>query len=219
MPLSGCSTSGEWSTGRSESSSRWACASWLSSIRTASPWSSPRRSPTRPDPVGASHGVRRARAAGSAPLSTRLSRGLGSRRQTHQTICREKVTVSPTFEAEITPGIVDTTGRRPRPPRGAGQGSSRLGIYDVVFWHDCYVLMALVADKTTHVRLGPMVTNPSRGTRPSSPAPWRRCRTPRMAACSWASGSAPVWNRWASPTAGQRRRGARRSTRSRALAW
>ena len=69
------------------------------------------------------------------------------------------MTVSLTFEAEITPGM--STRRVVDLARLAERaGFDRLGISDVVFWHDCYVLMALVADKTTHVRLGPMVTNP-----------------------------------------------------------
>jgi 5,10-methylenetetrahydromethanopterin reductase len=63
------------------------------------------------------------------------------------------------FEAEITPGmstreVVDLA-------RIAEEaGFDRLGISDVIFWHDCYVLMALVSQRTDRIMLGPMVTNP-----------------------------------------------------------
>ena len=63
------------------------------------------------------------------------------------------------FEAEITPGmstreVVDLA-------RIAEEaGFDRLGISDVVFWHDCYVLMALISQRTERIMLGPMVTNP-----------------------------------------------------------
>lgn len=39
-------------------------------------------------------------------------------------------------------------------------GFDRLGISDVVFWPDCFVLLGLVARETTRIQLGPMVTNP-----------------------------------------------------------
>jgi hypothetical protein len=39
-------------------------------------------------------------------------------------------------------------------------GFDRLGISDVVFWHDCFMLLGLVAQSTTRIELGPMVTNP-----------------------------------------------------------
>ena len=39
-------------------------------------------------------------------------------------------------------------------------GFDRLGISDVVLWHDCYVLMALCADATERLEFGPLVTNP-----------------------------------------------------------
>ncbi|MCU0259674.1 MAG: LLM class flavin-dependent oxidoreductase [Ilumatobacteraceae bacterium] len=64
-----------------------------------------------------------------------------------------------TFEAEITPGmstreVVDLA-------RLAEEvGFDRLGISDVVLWPDCYVLMALVAQATERIAIGPMVTNP-----------------------------------------------------------
>lgn len=63
------------------------------------------------------------------------------------------------FEAEITPGmstreVVDLA-------RIAEEaGFDRLGISDVIFWHDCYVLMALISQRTERIMLGPMVTNP-----------------------------------------------------------
>ncbi len=69
------------------------------------------------------------------------------------------MTLNLTFEAEITPGM--STRQVVDLARLAEEaGFDRLGISDVVFWHDCYVLMALVADKTSRVQLGPMVTNP-----------------------------------------------------------
>jgi 5,10-methylenetetrahydromethanopterin reductase len=67
--------------------------------------------------------------------------------------------VSITFEAEITPGmsareVVDLA-------RIAEQaGFDRLGISDVVFWPDVAALMALVANNTSTIAIGPMVTNP-----------------------------------------------------------
>ena len=39
-------------------------------------------------------------------------------------------------------------------------GFDRLGISDVIFWHDCYVLMGLISQHTDRIHLGPMVTNP-----------------------------------------------------------
>ncbi|CAB4884855.1 unannotated protein [freshwater metagenome] len=39
-------------------------------------------------------------------------------------------------------------------------GFDRVGISDVVFWPDCFVLLGLIARATTRVQLGPMVTNP-----------------------------------------------------------
>jgi 5,10-methylenetetrahydromethanopterin reductase len=63
------------------------------------------------------------------------------------------------FEAEITPGmsareVVDLA-------RIAEEaGFDRLGISDVVFWPDCFVLMGIVSQHTSRIHLGPMVTNP-----------------------------------------------------------
>jgi 5,10-methylenetetrahydromethanopterin reductase len=64
-----------------------------------------------------------------------------------------------TFEAEISPGmtsrqVVDLARVAER------AGFDRLGISDVVFWPDCFVLLGLVATATDRIQLGPMVTNP-----------------------------------------------------------
>ena len=63
------------------------------------------------------------------------------------------------FEAEITPGMA--------PAQVAAlateverAGFDRLGISDVILWHDCYVLMALCATATERLEFGPLVTNP-----------------------------------------------------------
>lgn len=64
------------------------------------------------------------------------------------------------IEAEISPGMsaqefVDLA-------RLVEQaGFDRLGVSDVVFWPDCFVLLGLAAQATERVHLGPMVTNPS----------------------------------------------------------
>ena len=64
-----------------------------------------------------------------------------------------------TFEAEITPGM--TTAEVVELAQLAeAVGFDRLGISDVVFWHDCFVLLGLAAQKTERIALGPMVTNP-----------------------------------------------------------
>jgi 5,10-methylenetetrahydromethanopterin reductase len=64
-----------------------------------------------------------------------------------------------TFEAEISPGmtsrqVVDLA------RRAEDAGFDRLGVSDVVFWPDCFVLLGLIATATTKIELGPMVTNP-----------------------------------------------------------
>ena len=63
------------------------------------------------------------------------------------------------FEAEITPGMA--------PAQAVAlaveverAGFDRLGISDVVLWHDCWVLMALCAEATERLEFGPLVTNP-----------------------------------------------------------
>lgn len=63
------------------------------------------------------------------------------------------------FEAEITPGmsaaeVVDLA------VVAENAGFDRLGISDVVFWPDCFVLMGLISQHTSRIALGPMVTNP-----------------------------------------------------------
>src|SRR5205823_6001820 len=64
-----------------------------------------------------------------------------------------------TFEAEISPGmttrqVVDLA------QRAEHAGFDRLGVSDVVFWPDCFVVLGLIASATTKIELGPMVTNP-----------------------------------------------------------
>jgi 5,10-methylenetetrahydromethanopterin reductase len=68
-------------------------------------------------------------------------------------------TTPATFEAEITPGM--TTREAVDLARIAEDaGFDRLGISDVVFWPDCFVLMGIISQHTTRIHLGPMVTNP-----------------------------------------------------------
>jgi 5,10-methylenetetrahydromethanopterin reductase len=64
-----------------------------------------------------------------------------------------------TFEAEISPGM---TSRQTvdLARRAEAAGFDRLGVSDVVFWPDCFVLLGLIATATTRIELGPMVTNP-----------------------------------------------------------
>jgi 5,10-methylenetetrahydromethanopterin reductase len=64
-----------------------------------------------------------------------------------------------TFEAEITPGmsvreVVDLA------RLAEDAGFDRLGISDVVFWPDCFVLMGVLSRHTSRIHMGPMVTNP-----------------------------------------------------------
>jgi 5,10-methylenetetrahydromethanopterin reductase len=64
-----------------------------------------------------------------------------------------------TFEAEISPGM--TSRQVVALARLAEEaGFDRLGISDVIFWPDCFALLALVARETTRIHMGPMVTNP-----------------------------------------------------------
>ncbi|MEN9505471.1 MAG: hypothetical protein RI958_1397 [Actinomycetota bacterium] len=64
-----------------------------------------------------------------------------------------------TFEAEISPGmrareVVELA-------RLAEQaGFDRLGVSDVILWPDCFMLLGLVAQATSRIGLGSMVTNP-----------------------------------------------------------
>jgi 5,10-methylenetetrahydromethanopterin reductase len=63
------------------------------------------------------------------------------------------------FEAEITPGM--STAEVVALSRLAEEvGFDRLGISDVIFWPDCFVLLGLIARETSRIQLGPMVTNP-----------------------------------------------------------
>ena len=65
----------------------------------------------------------------------------------------------PIFEAEITPGMSAT--QVVELARLAEQvGFDRLGISDVILWPDCFVLLGLIAQHTSRLALGPMVTNP-----------------------------------------------------------
>ena len=63
------------------------------------------------------------------------------------------------FEAEITPGMApgEVAALAAEVERA---GFDRLGISDVVLWHDCWVLMALCAGATERLEFGPLVTNP-----------------------------------------------------------
>lgn len=64
-----------------------------------------------------------------------------------------------TLEAEISPGM-STTDAVGLARRVEDVGFDRVGISDVVFWPDCFVLQALIADATDRVHIGAMVTNP-----------------------------------------------------------
>lgn len=64
-----------------------------------------------------------------------------------------------TLEGEISPGM------EPEAAVGLARrveevGFERLGISDVLFWPDCFVLQGLIAAATERVRIGSMVTNP-----------------------------------------------------------
>jgi len=64
-----------------------------------------------------------------------------------------------TVEAEITPGMpVRDVVELARMAEDAG--FDRLGVSDVVLWHDCFVLLGIVARETSRIGIGPMVTNP-----------------------------------------------------------
>ena len=64
-----------------------------------------------------------------------------------------------TLEAEISPGM-STAEAVSLACRVEEVGFDRLGISDVVFWPDCFVLQALIAEATDRVHIGAMVTNP-----------------------------------------------------------
>ena len=64
-----------------------------------------------------------------------------------------------TLEAEISPGMgpgdfVELAVRCEQ------AGFDRFGVSDVVFWPDCFVLQGLVAQATSRIHIGSMVTNP-----------------------------------------------------------
>ena len=63
------------------------------------------------------------------------------------------------LEAEISPGMspdefVELAVRCER------AGFDRFGVSDVVFWPDCFVLQGLIAQATSRIHIGSMVTNP-----------------------------------------------------------
>ncbi len=64
-----------------------------------------------------------------------------------------------TLEAEITPGMspAEAVGLAVRCEQ---VGFDRLGVSDVVFWPDCFVLQALIARATERISIGSVVTNP-----------------------------------------------------------
>lgn len=64
-----------------------------------------------------------------------------------------------TFEAEISPGM-SATDVVALSQRIEDVGFDRLGISDVVFWPDCFVLQGLIAQATSRIHIGSMVTNP-----------------------------------------------------------
>lgn len=64
-----------------------------------------------------------------------------------------------TLEAEISPGM-STAEAVSLARRVEEVGFDRLGISDVVFWPDCFVLQSLIAEATDRVHIGAMVTNP-----------------------------------------------------------
>jgi len=67
--------------------------------------------------------------------------------------------VSITFEAEISPGM--STADAVRLTQLAEEaGFDRLGISDVVYWPDCFMLQALCAQATSRIAVGAVVTNP-----------------------------------------------------------
>jgi 5,10-methylenetetrahydromethanopterin reductase len=64
-----------------------------------------------------------------------------------------------TIEAEISPGM-SAAEVVALSERVEEVGFDRLGISDVVFWPDCFVLQGLVAQATSRIHIGSMVTNP-----------------------------------------------------------
>lgn len=64
-----------------------------------------------------------------------------------------------TLEAEISPGM-STAEAVALARRVEEVGFDRLGISDVIFWPDCFVLQGLIAAATERIAIGSMVTNP-----------------------------------------------------------
>ena len=64
-----------------------------------------------------------------------------------------------TLEAEISPGMSpsDCVELAQQCERA---GFDRFGVSDVVFWPDCFVLQGLIAQATSRIHVGSMVTNP-----------------------------------------------------------
>jgi 5,10-methylenetetrahydromethanopterin reductase len=63
------------------------------------------------------------------------------------------------LEAEISPGMSPDAAVA-LAQRVEQVGFDRLGISDVIFWPDCFVLQGLIAAATDRVQIGSMVTNP-----------------------------------------------------------
>ncbi len=63
------------------------------------------------------------------------------------------------FEAEFSPGFTPAEAVDLAREVEAAD-FDRLGISDVVLWHDCFVLIALCSEATQRLEIGPMVTNP-----------------------------------------------------------
>lgn len=64
-----------------------------------------------------------------------------------------------TLEAEISPGMSPAAAVA-LATRVEDVGFDRLGISDVIFWPDCFVLQGLIAQATDRIHIGSMVTNP-----------------------------------------------------------
>ena len=67
--------------------------------------------------------------------------------------------VTVTLEAEISPGM-SSEDFVELAVRCEQAGFDRFGVSDVVFWPDCFVLQGLIAQATSRIRIGSMVTNP-----------------------------------------------------------
>ena len=64
-----------------------------------------------------------------------------------------------TLEAEISPGM-SAEGFVELAVHCEQAGFDRFGVSDVVFWPDCFVLQGLIAQATSRIHIGSMVTNP-----------------------------------------------------------